>query len=346
METTVMNNNDTREVINKGLTSFGSLMTRADKIQQKCVDYNVTSVTLKNCRFNDMGMLTFVPDGGTINSLPLSRFALGQLGSKIGVPADYLQKCIDTGRLDLCRDNVNSWLDTCGKDFFLREYDGRLRGVLSSRYSVLDTPDILDTIDDAIDTSQYKIKGFFLNEERLHLRLVGKQMLPVNGEDLFPGIFIDSSDVGRNVLTVQFGIYKQVCTNGLVVSRGSGKLFEQKHVGIKAEEFHEGLVSSLKSVEVLCANAVDLVNSAMTKKGGAYAVSMLSPEDFEAFVHRIKGSTQLSTEGAEKVIDLMQTKYGESKWGYINSITEVAQDYTLERRLKLERIAGEMLLAA
>lgn len=36
-------------------------------------------------------------------------------------------------------------------------------------------------------------------------------------------------------------------------------------------------------------------------------------------------------------------KYGTHDWGVINSLTEVAQDYTLERRIALERIAGDLL---
>lgn len=339
--------NEIREQIDgRTLLTFGNLMTRSDKIQEKCHDFSVSKVSLKNFRFSDVGTLMFMPDGASgVEQYPMSRYALSQLGSKIGVPANYLQKCLDTGRLELCAENVNSWVDGCDKDFFIREYDGHIRGVLSSKYSVCDTPDILDVLNNVVDMSKYKIKGHFLTEERLHLRLVGKEMLPIDGEDLFPGIFVDSSDVGRNMLIVQFGIYKQVCTNGLVISRGSGKLFEQKHIGIKPEELYEGLVASLKNIDILCDNAVELVQRA-NKSDVKYDVSSLTPEDFEAFVAQIKGATKLSTDGASKVIDLMQTKYGDSKWGYINSITEVAQDYTLERRLELERIAGQMLQAA
>ena len=41
----------------------------------------------------------------------------------------------------------------------------------------------------------------------------------------------------------------------------------------------------------------------------------------------------------------MQTKYEDNRWGLINGITEVAQDFTLERRLELEKIAGSLLVA-
>lgn len=332
---------DNRELIDVSGTPVSTLLMKADKIQDKCHDYNVSKVTLHNMRYSN-GELSFIDDEKGIERYPMSRYALSQLGSKLGVPANYLQKCIDSGRLDLASDNVNSWIGDYGKDVFIREYDGHIRGVLSSKYSVCDTPDILKVLQETVDLSTYKVKGSFLNEERFHLRLVGKSMLPIEGEDLFPGLFIDSSDVGRNVLTVQFGIYKLVCTNGLTISKGSGTLFQQKHIGIKSEDFYEGLVASLKNVDLLCENACQLVEDARSKSLG---FSRYSQEDFDNFIAQIKGSTKLSSESAGKVIDLMQTKYGDSRWGYINSITEVAQDFTLERRLELERIAGNMLAA-
>lgn len=334
---------EVKEMLSVKGTTVDRLLDRANTIQSRCNDFNVSKVTLHNMMYKD-GELHFISDDTGVEKYPMSRYALSQLGAKIGVPANYLQKCIDTGRLDLASDNVNSWIEDYQKDLFIREYDGHIRGILSSKYSVCDTPDILSVLRDTVDLSTYKIKGSFLNEERLHLRLVGREMLPIEGEDLFPGLFINSSDVGRNVLTVQFGIYKLVCTNGLTISKGAGTLFQQKHIGIKSEDFYEGLVASLKDVDMLCEHAVDLVEAARSRSSH-YNVSNLSPEDFETFIAQIKGQTKLSSEGANKVINLMQTKYGDSRWGYINSLTEVAQDYTLERRLELEGIAGNLLAA-
>lgn len=335
---------DNKELLDTGITPITSLIKKANMIQAGCHDFNVSKVTLNNVIYSN-GELTFLDDSTTdIERYPLSRYALSQLGSKIGVPANYLQKCIDTGRIDLASDNVNSWIDDYNKDLFIREYNGHIRGILSSKYSVCDTPDILDVLQNTVDLDTYKVKGSFLNEERLHLRLVSKEMLPIDGEDLFSGLFIDSSDVGRNVLTVQFGIYKLICTNGLVISKCGGTLFQQKHVGIKSEDFYEGLVAALKNVDKLCESAVEMVELSRSRSVN-FDVNTMSQEDFEAFIAQIKGTTKLSNDGAEKVIDLMRNKYGDSRWGYINSLTEVAQDYTLERRLEIEKIAGNLLAA-
>ena len=65
----------------------------------------------------------------------------------------------------------------------------------------------------------------------------------------------------------------------------------------------------------------------------------------EEFIARIRSTTMLSEESATKVLNLMQAKYDTTRWGFINGITEVAQDFTLEKRLDLERIAGNLLVA-
>ena len=201
-------------------------------------------------------------------------------------------------------------------------------------------------VDSEVNLDRYKVKGSFLNQERLHVRLVSREMLPVDGEDLFAGLFIDSSDVGRSILTVQFGIYKQVCTNGLIVSRAGGILFQQKHIGITAAEFQSGLAASLKNVDTLAEHASEWVSLARQKKAWGYNVDALSEQEMTEFLERIRSKTDLPEVGAKKVIDLMQTKYGGTNWGLINSITEVAQDYTLEKRLGLERVAGNLLAVA
>ena len=331
-----------KEVIDLSPRTLDSLIMRSKEIESLCEDYTVKKANSSNIRFNESAGVTFIPtDDKDIQHLPLSRYALGQLCNKIGVPTRYIDKCVDSGRIDLARDNVNSWLEDYNKDLFLREYDGRIRGVLSSKYSVCDSHEILKVLDDVVDLSRYKIKGSFLNEERLHLRLIGREMLPIDGEDLFAGLFINSSDVGRSILTVQFGIYKQVCTNGLVISKAGGTLFEQKHIGISADEFHQGFVASLNKIDTLTEHAVELIEVARSKNSG-YKHTMTT-EDFDNFINTIKVATNLSTESATKVVDLMRTKYDNSKWGLINSITEVAQDFTLERRLELEKIAGNLL---
>ena len=316
-----------------------TLINKSNEIASQCKDYMVVKANNSNVRFNESAGLTFMLSNGEVKNLGLTHYSLSQLSTKLGIPTRYIEKCVNSGRINLAQDNINSWLEDYNKDLFIRGYNDQIRGVLSSKYSVCDSPEILKVVDDAVDLSNYKVKGSFLNEERLHLRLIGKEMLPIDGEDLFAGLFIDSSDVGRSILTVKFGIYKQVCTNGLVIAKSGGVLFEQKHIGITAEEFHKGLTNSLKTVDELTEHAIEWVEYAKNCKAHN------TMENTEEFLAYIRQQTNLSEENANKVIYLMKDRYDMSRWGLINGITEVAQDFTLERRLELERMAGNLLVA-
>ena len=332
--------NETLEMLN---VKFGLdyLIDKAEEIRGECSDYLVTCANEGNVMMNQFAGLTFIPDDGGVKNLLMSPHSLSQLCGKLGVPARYIEKCIENGYINLAQDNINSWIDGYNKNLFIREYDGRIRGVLSSKYSVCDSHEILGVLKDEIDIGKYNVKGSFLNEERLHLRLVNKEMLPVDGEDLFAGLFVDSSDVGRHILTVRFGIYKQICTNGLILAKASGVLFEQRHIGIAPEEFKENLHNSLKGIDELTEKTLEHIEEAR-KIGNKFS---LNSDEMEDIIQTIRQQTSLTEEGAEKVVVFMKEKYEDSRWGYINALTEVAQDYTLEKRLELEKIAGGLLVA-
>lgn len=306
--------------------SFDKLLNRAIEIQNDSNDYiiNAKEITMNN-------ELNLVFDD---KKLPMSDFASSGLCGKLKVPTVYFNRCAQQNK-ELAAKNINEWLKDDPRQFLVREYDGRVRGLLSGSYARFDAPEILNALSDSMDMFHYKTKGSFINEERLHVRLIEDEMLPIDGEDLFAGITLDSSDVGRSGLYVRFFIYKQVCTNGLIIPKSCGELFRQKHVGISSEDFKNGLIEGLESFNEIKTNVIEMIRESK---------EIPTNDDIEKLTEEIKNSTKLSDDTVDEVIMLMDTSYDRSKWGLINGITEVAQKYTLERRLQLEQIAGELLV--
>ena len=149
--------------------------------------------------------------------------------------------------------------------------------------------------------------------------------------------------MGLNALTVEYGIFKKVCTNGLYLPKLSGVLFQQRHRGITPLMFYDKLATSLLKIKRLSQYAVGMIDSARVRKCLDSDINWTSDKDIEKLANRIQQKTQLSCEGAIQVIIYMRQKYGTSHWGLVNSITDVAQQYSLERRLELEHIAGNLL---
>lgn len=318
-----------KEVIDVN-ADFNKIVERANMIQSKCNDYIVKGNNI--AMGNDL-KLYFEGNNGP---LPMSEFAASGMCGKLKVPSQYFQRLVKEGKNILAADNINVWLDGNEKEFFIREYDGRVRGFLTGNYSVYDAPEILQSVNEAFDMTKFNVKGSFINEERLHMRITEKEMLDIEGEDLFAGITIDSSDVGRSGLRVHFFIYKQVCTNGLVIAKSSAKLFSQKHVGIKHDEFVAGLKEGLNNFYELKDKVAESIRE--TSK-------IPLTEDIDELLEDIKKTTGLSSEACEQVVYIMDKNYERNQWGLINSITEIAQNYSLDRRIELETIAGNMLAA-
>lgn len=317
--------NNMSEMINTS-QSFENLLETATNIQERCRDFKVA--------VNDLRMTNDLKLRFDDQEMPLSQLATGHLCGKLNIPSRYFNRLVESGNNLLAVDNVNCWLDGDKRTFFLRGYEDHIRGVLSGSYSVYDAPEILSTVKEVFNPEGFVLKGSFINEERLHLRLIENQMLDIDGEDLYAGITLDSSDVGRSGLNVRFFIWKRVCTNGLVIAKSNGRLFKQKHVGITHDDFATGLEEGLgKFYEI---------KEAITKSIKETSEIPMN-KDIDELVEEIKDKTNLSDKAAEKVVELMEVKYAPTRWGLINGITEVAQDFTLETRIQLEEIAGSML---
>ncbi len=325
------------------------LREKANGIQNECYDVMLKEVSYENFAIHvggdgDISAFFKTADMGIVRE-SLSRYALGQLCNKLGVPVRYIEKCIKADQNVLANKNLNTWIEDYNKDLFLRIYQHKVRGILSNRYSVLDTPDIIDVIDES--TKGLKVKGYYMSEERFHVRLVQQHMMKINGEDLYAGIQIDSSDVGRSPLNVMFFIYKQICSNGLAVANRRGSLFTQRHISICTDDFREQLSQSLKTLPTLISEYEHIIQrcaNQYTLMGTKY---FSGKDDFDTvlkeFIQKIRYKTNLTEDGAKKVVNLVGEKYGPSDWGVVNALTEVAQNYTLERRIELEKIAGSLL---
>lgn len=341
------------------------LSEKSEEIQSKCSDTLLKEVSLKTMALYCLPHSSKVnakykeSDTALVKKKTFSDYAFSQFCTKMGVPAQYILKCMKKGYDELAGQNLNTWVDDYNGSLLIREYEDKIRGVLSARYSPFDTPQILDVLSKTTRGMNLKLKGYFMNEERFHARLIQSEPMSVSGEDLFGGIVIDSSDVGRSALSVNFFIYKQICTNGLCISKGSGSLFHQKHLNICTDDFKEELSASIKLIPELIKEYEDIIcetrrsNSIVTV--GRTDLSDIIMENLDnadernkkvqELIDRLKSKTKLQDEGVEKVLRVANEKYSFNNWGIINAITEVAQDYTLEKRIGLEKAAANMLRA-
>ena len=339
------------EAIDTSATRLESILNSAVEISNACTDYEVGSACSDTMELQPDLSIIYQPKGSAAKRhCRLTHFALSQFGTKIGVPANYLEKCVVRNRPEIAQYNVNAWLENYNRPLFIREYRDNagndiIRGVLSNRYAVCDTPDIIDSLTHVIDPKEFKLKGYYLSFDRFHVRLAENTKMDVPGEDLFAGMSINSSDVGRNTLSVDFLVFKQVCTNGLVVRRAGTNLFRQKHIGITVPAFKKGVEEGFELFPKIAARVAQSIEKTRNSES-PFDFNYTDDEQLADLVTAIRKQTDLSPERAKNVVEIMNSgKYENNRWGYINTLTEVAQKLTLEKRLALEENAGRLLVA-
>lgn len=307
---------------------FSTLVDKANDIQKLCTDVN--EVEMEHLRL-DKHLRLETKWGENIG---LSPYAFSQLCTKLGVPTLYMKKCIETGFVPLVQDNINEWLhynDT--RKLLIRKYGDVARGILSSRYSICDTPDILSVIADSGILKDMEMQSYLINPSRFHARFIGADMKVV-GEDLFAGIQIDSSDVGRSKLDIKFFVFKQVCTNGLILPQAAGTIYTQKHIGISTEDMTKALHDSFNVFGNQVQDATKFITSAQSMR-------IVDLEDYRS---RIRAGAKIGEDSIDEIFNITLNNYDSSVWGLVNAITEVSQKYTLEHRLLMERYAGVLLM--
>lgn len=323
------------------LGTLSNLIKTSDYIQSNCKDHLVNKADGRsNFVYDPYNDTVKYLDSEEINhEAVFTSYSFSQLCTRLGIPVRYMEKCLEAGNRELVASNVNDWLKHSEKNLMVRRYDKAIRGILSQKYSVLDTPDILEAVKPYMNDAE--IKGYFISPERFHLRAI-IQPLNVPDEDLFAGFQIDSSDVGRSTLVVQFFLYKQVCSNGLMVSKGDGLIFQQRHINISKDEFSKGLIEGMSVIPKLIPNIERAINICR-KRSMPY--ELITANGVQTFINDLKLHAGLGEDDSMKVAELMSKKYGDTQWSLINSLTEVAQQFTLEKRLTVERFAGSLLVA-
>lgn len=274
-----------------------------------------------------------------------SDFGLKSFGKVVGFPSDFVKTLAETGAKPLSSNvmfNRMMYYFSQGKaPFYAREFQNKICGVVSDRYAYFDDDEVMDII------GQSQLRGFeyqYANTtaERLHLRAIDKNSpFHVDGDDsnLFLMFFVDNSMVGQASFKIRVGVYRQVCSNGMIIPMKDFVLCKQVHRGTKdiAAEFNQ-------SVEFLCQRRDEIQNILSVKGSETASIDELrkkfDEEYVKAYIHKHLNTNKSETEKVIVLFDRYSIELGRaSKWAFVNAVTEFARDLPesqLERKIYLE----------
>lgn len=320
---------------------LSEIIAQSAEFDSKWKDYLVDNSVSPHYTLTEEQKLV-LSSNNCIVTLDLTELALQQICQRFGVPYSYIVKCVESKRPKLAAKNLNSWIKQDKNSLRVRSAEGVARAIVSQNYVPYDNARILQQLKLAMDTKRFVPTQVFLSQDGMQIRFVDFTPLPVSdgtNSPLYAGIVLRSSSVGTGSFSLRFFIYRFACTNGLVIPSMGGTLFRVSHIGNMMRDEKISLFNrAFMDIDLLCDKAVELV-----KRNNAHR---LSEEEMQLMIKKVKNELKLSKEKTDKLSTLITSKYNDTRWGVINGVTELAQEFSLDTRYDIESWAGRFFADA
>ena len=341
------NKNEINEITEEYRILMPKIIQEADAIADECTDYFVK--TQKN-------KLTFTP-AEEINfqqesliepekTLTVTEYAFSQLCQKIGFPVNlYKRQNEELKENTLANTNINKHMTHYRGKLMVRTYKNMIRGILSDRYTSFDANQIVKMLAEAIEdnkvipVTELGIHGYVNDFERLHIRLINKTPLNIDGQTAYAGLTINTSDVGKAKISVKFYLYSNLQAGGICIDKFRKELFEEAHIHITEKEIKQRLAQSFKNFPNIMNNAKVYIQNA---ENFMLNNSMLFDKD-SALNKMLCKVFNLTMKDIKGILDIAD-RNPKNLWGYVNAFTEYAKSQPFDKRIDMERSAGFILL--
>lgn len=287
-----------------------------------------------------------------------------QLGERLGIPAKYYQRMMDSDG-DLLAQNVRHWLARESKPLMIRCYKQEVRAVLSGSYLPLDHAFALDALLAGItDRMGVEMKSLALTDSRMYVQAVDSSTVKTitvqtpnyRGErerKLSMGFTFSNSEVGLGAFCLQEMVYNQWCSNLATFA----SVVRRTHLGARfqAEEArewasNEAIVADMAALKLALRDAVRytldpgrLDERAALMQAAAEADQVITKPLAEVMevTQRLLGLTDQSTHG---VLEALMADGDFSRFGLHSAVTKHAQGVDADLGHELE-VGSTKLLA-
>ena len=161
---------------------------------------------------------------------------------------------------------------------------------VSKHYTHIPTERVIDDMEvlgwKPIEAKQVKARKDSTKGFQKHLLVFRNDDVVINGEDgdtVFPQIMLTNSHDGKNAFQFQAGLYRMICSNGLVIADEQFESVKMRHMGYSFEDLQNMIkemvgklpltvesMNKMKAIEMgeeqILAFAKDALNARFTKK--------------------------------------------------------------------------------
>jgi len=316
------------------MNRFNEILEKIDKDDKGKFDgvFGLNCLRMKNGRLNfegdDEGH-----DMSRFKNLELNDWAGQQVCNKIKIPHKYFSRCPNS----LKDQNVNEWLPESEDRVRMRVKGNVIRGFVSEKYVPLDNKPLVDILAELLDNREIDIKKFDVSERSMHCRIAFPDLatdVGINGKKdmLHVGVHIQNSEVGSSAVHVYGMVYREICTNGLIADAGGEELLNQRHIHIKTYELKNRAAEAI-------GNAAKVGSDVIERLINAQSEAVIDPMD----VIKKLAKDKFTDKFTDEVLSTFQTEPQATKYGIVNAFTSAAKTLIMDRRVEVERFAGNLL---
>lgn len=131
-----------------------------------------------------------------------------------------------------------------GKFYLLRGKGDWVRGFLSAEYVAYNNSQIAETVQDLLKEGAVSVKSFVLEETHMFLKIISEEIVD-HASGLKAGIMVGNSEVGLASVSVEPFVFRQPCTNDLIVAEEIA--FRHAHIHFTAHELNRRIAEGISN---------------------------------------------------------------------------------------------------
>jgi len=297
-------------------------------------------------------------DGRTAVAAPLHRHALGNVASQASMPMAYVDHLLGQGEWgrELVARNLTDGLHfgNAKARYLVRAAGGNVRAVLSDKFRRIDARPILDVLVGEAQRVGAVVVDGVMSDIRCEMKFIVPRIIePAPGEFMVFGFAWSNSDFGAGANSLRTFAFRLACFNGATMEQN----LRQVHLGRALSEDIQWSRQTLEAdtrVATLAARDTAralLSDAKIAETAGKITAAHAQGIDPKVTLAGLKKKVLVGD--AEKIAeafnspDVVELPPGNTMWRFSNAISLVARNTAEpEKKLELERLAGDVLKAA